>query len=79
MRQVHFQSSIIVWLKVTSFENVLIVQRCTTFLGDGLQCIISSALEARRQNYDLNFRKWNIKNRNQNLFTQLVVWCFVSM
>ena len=26
-------------------------QRCTTFLGQGPQCIIFSALEGRRQNY----------------------------
>jgi len=35
-------------------------QRCTTFLGQGLQCIIFSALEGRRQNYEPNFRESSI-------------------
>jgi len=43
-------------------------QRCTTFLGQGPQCLVFNALEGRRQNYDLNFRKTSIENRNQKLF-----------
>src|SRR6218665_756223 len=35
-------------------------QRCTTFLGQGLQCIIFIALEGRRQNYEPNFRESSI-------------------
>jgi len=32
-----------------------LVQRCTTFLGQGPQHIIVSALEGRRQNYGWTF------------------------
>jgi len=32
-----------------------IEQRCTTFLGEGRQGIIFSAVEGQRQNYDLIF------------------------
>jgi len=37
-------------------------QRCTTLLGQGPQSVIFSALEGRRQNYELYFRKSSIKN-----------------
>jgi len=43
-----------------------IAQRCTTFLGQGPQCITFSALEVRKQNYDLNFRKSSVKKRKEN-------------
>jgi len=36
-------------------------QRCTTFLGQGPQCITFSALEGRRQSYELNYRESSIK------------------
>jgi len=41
-------------------------QRCTTFLGQGPQVIILRALEGRKQNYDLNFRKSSNRDRKQN-------------
>jgi len=34
------------------------------FLGQGPQSIIFSALEGRRQNYELNFRESSIKKPN---------------
>src|SRR6218665_3022381 len=50
-------------------------QRCTTFLAQGAQFIILSALEGRRQNYDLNFQKLSGKNRNIFYLTSLFDAC----
>ena len=46
--------------KDLSWSVQCIIQRCTTFLGQGPQRIIFSAIEGRRQNYELNFRKSSI-------------------
>jgi len=40
---------------------ICIGQRCTTFLGQGPQCIILSALEGQRQKHELNFRESSIE------------------
>jgi len=45
----------------TQSAVVALSQRCTTFLGQGPQCIIFSALEGRRQNYELKFHESSIK------------------
>jgi len=49
----------------------IIRQRCTTFLGQGSQRYISSALEGRRQNYEQNFLESSrpIKSRIFKIFT----------
>src|SRR6218665_886699 len=43
------------------------------FLGQGPQCIIFSALEGRRQNYEPNFRELSIKTEEENYLTGLFV------
>jgi len=45
------------------FQSYVLWQRCTTFLGQGPQSIIFSALLGRRQNHELNFRESSIKNQ----------------
>src|SRR6218665_283003 len=50
-------------------------QRCTAFLAQGPQCIIFSALEDRRQNYDPNVRESSINNRICFYLTSLYVNC----
>ena len=49
-------------------------QRCTTFFGQEPQCMIFNALEGRRQNYELNFRKSSIKTDFKNL-TRVIIAC----
>src|SRR6218665_933524 len=42
-------------------SEIVLTQGCTTYLYQGPQRIIISALEGRRQNYELNFRESSIK------------------
>jgi len=48
-------------LKQMNIKYDSLKQRWTTFLGQGPQHIILSAIVGRRQNYELNFRKSSIK------------------
>jgi len=48
--------------EMTVWHNIDDVgQKSTTFLGQGPQCIIFSALEGQRQNYDLNVKNKKLK------------------
>src|SRR6218665_2045162 len=54
---------------------ISIAQRCTTFLVQGPQFIIFSALEGRIQNYEPNFRVSSINNRICLYLTSLYIAC----
>ena len=55
------------WLEQLVAVADWLEQRYTTFLDQGPQCIIFSALEDRRQNYDLNFRESSKKRISLSL------------
>jgi len=50
-------------------------QRCTNFLGKGPQCIIFSALESRKQNYELNCRESSTKIPTSFYLTSSLIAC----
>src|SRR6218665_228128 len=52
-----------------------LTQRCTTLLGKGPQCIIFSAREGRRQNYELKFQESSIKKLIFLNLTSLFIAC----
>ena len=54
---------------------MVVSQRCTTFLGQGPQCITFSALEGGRQSNNLNIRKSSVKNGFFIYFTNLFHAC----
>src|SRR6218665_1805600 len=52
---------------------VSVVQKCTTFLGQGPQHIIFNALEGQRQNYELKFQESSIKKSIFKNLTSLFI------